>query len=316
MLTGTPLDLTPWGAVLRGIGWLYWLLVIVLLIVAIWKPRRIWVKALGVAAVLGILVVPILKSGYERYLEQQAFVARRDAASAHYELRCKESGEWIERRVHGVAGVYLMKVRPRLVDWHGQYTPDDVYGSDLGGDEYIQSFLRVTEGATLDPERAALYSRGYAWVEAEDPANKELRRYRLVIKTTHVRTESEWAQAKDNSNNPNVGRDVYGQIVVSDPIATRTARYGVDYADISTKEDRDHWVAGGVMRVLDLQTSRVIAQRTGFLWDHLMGSTGGSRLVWSWAQAHGPSCPEIDRRRSSADFTWRVAEPIPLGGQK
>jgi hypothetical protein len=64
----------------------------------------------------------------------------------------------------------------------------------------------------------------------------------------------------------------------------------VTWADISTREDRARWVAGGVIQVIDLSTQEVIAERKGFMWDYGMGSRSGGRSPWAFAK--DVACPE------------------------
>ena len=62
-MSGTPLDLTPFGSVLNAIGWLYWLIAFAILGVAWWLPKVLWQKiaavAIAVAAVHLVFVRPM-----------------------------------------------------------------------------------------------------------------------------------------------------------------------------------------------------------------------------------------------------------------
>jgi hypothetical protein len=144
MLTGTPLDLTPFGAVLDGIGTLYWMLVLAALAVALWKPKHWIVKLLSASAVIGIMVVPIALDVMAKREQQAKTKAQLDAAMARYTIRCKSAGEKIARTVDNVEGVFLMKLRP--VDNPGdpvprQFRMNDPYGKDYDGEGYIQTFF-------------------------------------------------------------------------------------------------------------------------------------------------------------------------------
>ena len=63
-------------------------------------------------------------------------------AEAMFQERCKKSGEFIHRTAENVEGIFLLKVRPKEYNFGSQYAMDDPYGSDLGGDGYIGSFVR------------------------------------------------------------------------------------------------------------------------------------------------------------------------------
>jgi len=63
-------------------------------------------------------------------------------AEAMFQERCKKSGEFIHRTVEDVEGIFLLKIRPKEINYGDQYRMDDPYGRDLGGDGYILSFVR------------------------------------------------------------------------------------------------------------------------------------------------------------------------------
>lgn len=67
---------------------------------------------------------------------------RLQVAEAMFRERCRSAGETIHRRAENVEGILLMKLRPGAINYAQQFAMDDPYGSDLGGDGYIISFLR------------------------------------------------------------------------------------------------------------------------------------------------------------------------------
>lgn len=304
-MTGTALDLTPFGAALQGLGVLYWVLVLVALAVALIKPKRRWVKAVAAAIVLGTMVAPPLYYGVQKQRLIRDALARRDAAYAHFQMRCKDAGERITRTVEGVDGVYLMKLRPERVNYDEQFTPDDVYGFDNGGENYIRSFLRATEGLELDPDRKLPHHRGYAWVEAIDPKDGKLYRYRLRLFRPHER-------------DPKYLETLVDPEFIRQPITQPTARHGVTWEEISTREDREQWVAGGTVSVVDLLANEVIAERRGYMWDRGMGSRSGGRTPWLFAQqdacphfaVRGESDPRREKtHRENVSFVLSVIKP-------
>ena len=147
-----------------------------------------------------------------------------------------------------------------------QFTTDDVYGHDRGADDYIKSFLRVTQGADLKNEFGrpvpAQYLSGYAFVEALDPKDGKHYRFTLAHKVMGKRSTSDWDVAKKNV--PGIGDEMIDIALEREQISARSARLGVTWADISTREDREHGVAGGVLQIVDLQSDEVIAERRGF----------------------------------------------------
>ncbi len=202
---------------------------------------------------------------------------RDERAEAIFAARCKNAGEKIYRTADDVKGVYLLKIRPAGTNYGDQFKLDDPYGHDSGGDLYILNFLRgfyhQRTGSTVPGAPARL---GYLYVEAVDSANGV--RYRYT-----PRVEEPWQTDKAYLQG-------YLRFVFDKAVATGDApRYGITYDDISTHEDREHWIAGSSLKVLDLKTNEVIAERVGYMIDDLQGSQAGGRSPWLLAANH--ACP-------------------------
>jgi hypothetical protein len=75
------------------------------------------------------------------------------------------------------------------------------------------------------------------------------------------------------------------------PAPDPAPRYGVTYDDISTREDRDYWIAGSSLRVIDLQTNEMMAERIGYMMDRGQGNDSGGRAPWLFAADH--ACPRF-----------------------
>jgi hypothetical protein len=97
---------------------------------------------------------------------------RLATAKAMFQERCKHAGEFIHRTADNVDGILLMKLRPNTINRQNQYALDDPYGRDLGGEGYIQSFVRgfETRQAQFAPGSPNRY--GYLYVDAIDPKDK------------------------------------------------------------------------------------------------------------------------------------------------
>lgn len=196
-----------------------------------------------------------------------------------FEQRCKTAGEKIHRTVENVEGVYLLKLRPVGINYGDQFKLDDPYGSDFDGDAYIRSFLRgFFEKPPANPAPPTTPRLGYLYVEAVDPSDG--RRYRYT-----GRFEEPWQTNKSY---------LKGYIrFVSDkvPAPGPAPRYGVTYDDISTREEREYWIAGSSLKVIDTQTGEVIAERIGYMVDMGQGVSSGGRAPWLHAAKH--SCPQF-----------------------
>lgn len=84
------------------------------------------------------------------------------------------------------------------------------------------------------------------------------------------------------------------------PIKQISSRYGVTWEDISSKEDRDHWVAGGKCQIIDLQTNKVVAEVIGYV----MSTDPYRTLYTSWDGVK--RCPENLNANYAANFVFSV----------
>jgi hypothetical protein len=300
MLTGTPLDLTPFGGVLGAIGTIYWLLVLAGILAALWFPKNWLIKIGLVALIIGITVPPVIKHNSAKKTHYQQVDTRLTKAMAHYEMRCKSAGEKITKTIENVEGVFLMKLRPSdNYDYSAseQFKMNDPYGDDYDGDGLIESFFwgRNKDGRL---DQSSLEGTGYKYVDAIDPKDKNRYRY-----TGYYAGPS---------------RFILTKTLPSEPMP----RYGVTYDDISTSEDRELWVAGSSLRVIDLKTNEVIAERIGYMIDKGQGSEAGFRQPWRFAAYNAcPAFPTINDRNvkqagQTRNFVEKVLTPINSQGQK
>jgi len=255
-------------------------------------------KFLFKRAAIAVIAVSSL-IGCSSIAQKQELSERQKTAIAMFQERCKKSGEFIHRTVDDVEGVYLMKLRPNAINYGDQYKLDDPYGRDLGGIGYIEYFLRgsyaFSQGKT-DPEST---SRGYMYVEAIDP--KDGVRYRYT-----GRIEEPWQQ------NTSYLKGYLRFVVDHGPSPGAAPRYAVTYDDISTREERDHWIAGSSLRVIDTQTNEVLAERVGYMIDIFQGSRAGNRAPWLFAADN--ACPRIlggssGQRRQTDQFVEKILKP-------
>lgn len=232
-------------------------------------------------------------------------------AEAMFAERCKKSGEFIHRTAENVEGIFLMKIRPDETNFDQQYRMDDPYGHDVGGKGLINSFLQGrNQNGSLAFE--ALVSKGYRYVEAID--EKDGKRYRYTGSMKAVRRKDVTAKGVQMAleRNPNYDLNIYDFVLGKVPAPSPAPRYGVTYDDISTREERDYWIAGSSLKVIDLQTNEVMAERIGYMMDRGQGNTSGGRSPWRLAA--NVACPAFPRFERNPPFqlqqTRRFVEAV------
>lgn len=292
-------ELTWIPGALRAFGAFYLVLALIALAYALIKPQTARQKGRAVAGVVvlfaGLPIGAYIAGGDERQ-QQKEHDAKLAEAKALFEERCKGAGEKIHRTVDNVEGVVWMKWREPISNadnFADQYKLNDPYGRDCGGEDCVVRLLRVTKGAELNPERSKQRARGYRFVETSRPSDGQLLRYTGLLKLRPQLTEAVLAQRKAKTGDGVIPAD-YEFFTETEPIEKFTARYGVTWDDISTKEDRDHWIAGGSLKVIDLQTNEVIAERVGYMVDWGQGSEAGGRSPWLFAEYMAcPAFPQV-----------------------
>lgn len=320
MLTGTPLDLTPFGPLLSALGGAYVLLGLVMAGLAIWLPKARIAKAGLTLAVLVAFIYPLTRRPEPVKPAATNAGPQLAAAMALFADRCKSAGEKIARTVENVDGVVWMRWREKYSNadnFADQFKLNDPFGRDCGAEDCIANLLRVTSGSSLNPEEAQRHRIGYRFVETVDPVDE--RRYRYSAQLSH-----QWTQIDVNRHRAETGKDVpsysYRFTLDRTAIQTASARYGITWEDISTQEDREHWIAGGSLRVIDLLTNEVLGERIGYMVDAGQGSQVGFRSPWLEAVRHacpafpanGPS--DVTARRdhvntATREFAVRILKP-------
>jgi hypothetical protein len=245
--------------------------------------------------------------------------ARQKQAVAMFTEHCRTAGEKIHRTVENVERIYLLKIRT-TINYEDQFRLDDPYGHDSIKDQYLLNFLR---GFYRQQSPNWNFPRiGYFYVEAEDPSDG--RRYQYTGERRAVSKKDANAPAVrfELQRDPNYDLNNYDFVLERRPASGPTPRYGVTFSDISTRDDREYWIAGSSLKVIDLQTGEVIAERIGYMVDIGQGSTAGGRSPWLLAADH--ACPSFNRNRQRSvpgpgfsaqagqtlDFVQKVLVPV------
>ena len=267
--------------------------------------RESVLRVLAAAVLAGVVVACAAPGTGIRKEEQQTI------AGAMWAERCKKAGVFIHRRVRDVDGIVLLNVRPERINLADQFGMDDPYGFDLGGDAYIMTFLRGYWTKRVEANPSMFRHQGYRYVETVDSRDGERYRY------TGAMRDVERVATAEMSGRANAGKRFLSREFVLDrvPAAGNGPQYGVSFEDISTVEDRQHWIAGSSLKVIDLQTKEVIAERVGYMVDRGQGNRSGGRSPWLLAASY--ACPKFEgphptsqQLGQAARFVESVLQPI------
>ena len=271
---------------------------------------------LALTLVLGVCLSGCFSPNAAREADIAARRSRLQTAEAMFQDRCKKAGVTIHRTAENVEGVFLMKLRPDKINFGDQFLLDDPYGRDLGGDGYIVSFLRGSFQANTSgtPPPGFPPRVGYLYVEAVDPKDGKRYRYTGSVKAVGRKDVTAENVRRELAANPAYDLNIYAYVLDKVLAPGPAPRYGVTYDDISTREEREYWIAGSSLRVIDLKIQEVMAERIGYMMDRGQGSDAGGRLLWLLAADH--SCPAFASRHGSTsqmfkalDFTESVLKP-------
>jgi hypothetical protein len=243
---------------------------------------------------------------------------RAETAHRMFRERCSRAGTRIDKTVDAVEGILLMKLRPEGINFGKQFALDDPYGSDFGGDAYIEGFLRGSYQANNvmppNPPPGTPRHVGYRYVEAVDPADGK--RYRYTGSRKPVRKKDVTAPnvRRALERDPNFDLNIYDFVLERSPAPGAAPRFGVTYEDISTPEEREYWIAGSSLKVIDVATGEVLAERVGYMMDPGQGIRAGGREPWLMAANN--ACPAFASRhganaqvRQTQVFVEKVLQP-------
>jgi hypothetical protein len=194
--------------------------------------------------------------------------AAESQARQRFEELCRSAGD--ERRdvvVSADAGEGLAWLTPPLrlsgAGFSDRYRQADAYDRGCAFEECIARLLRVSFGAASNPKEAARHATGFAYVEALDPRDLGLYRYRAGIGVARWRDAREIEQLL-RASGEEPGPAVYDFILQRDSIEGYSARYGIRWSDTSTLDDRSLGIAGSALAVLDLTSGELVGRRTGY----------------------------------------------------
>jgi hypothetical protein len=280
---------------LKAAGFGYLAVCVIALGLALWLPKRGWVKALMATMVLGIASVLPFIAVQEKKQEQvqvDDYKKRYNEAKAVFDEKCKSAGEKIYKTVDNVEGILLMNVRKNHYI-QGSYDskqdpnwPDAGLPFEPGGDEYITTFLGWEHKHEKDAGRGYIntrskdsFSKGFDYVDVvrEEGA---IKRYRLV-----------------------------NDELLEEKVGGKATQYAVRFENFSDIEARRHWIAGTKISIQNVRTKELLAEKVAYAFEPGFGSTEGHRQPWLFAV----TCSEFNQQRTRATtrfFVDNVLKPI------
>ncbi|GHU00009.1 hypothetical protein FACS1894154_08300 [Betaproteobacteria bacterium] len=285
---------------------LNWVLVGLIVFIALrkkwsWKVRGTYLGLIAAYFTFGMFI-PVYNAKTEQAKERTKRQTYAQEAYDYFYKKCAEdSGRFVYKPVETPQdSVYMMKPRKgaTIKELRDQFWMGDPYAGALyGGNalrmeaEFLLKGGRVKKGGNLIPP--------VSFVEAPDFVNQE-RLWRYTMKPTGIMIQG-------------AGRSASAPLIPemradSDPVEVIQSRYGYTWDDLSTLEDRNHWVAKSRLQIVDLKTNEVIAERIGYVFESGFGSKGygSARTPWSdigsgdsgWKTNY---CPP---RKNHTDMRW------------
>jgi hypothetical protein len=276
------LELTGFASVLRGISFLYWALAIGAIGLAVWKGKTAKSKA-GWAAV-AIVIFGFLPA--KAVVEQAQRNAYAREAWAHFKKKCDtEAGEKIYKTFTGVRSVLVVKPLPPAAekDLYDQFWYGDPYSNAT---PYDKRDISVADTLLRTMNLFGVDSIGFEFVEIQHKKDE-----RYVVEEI----------------SPDLIDPLRNQFRI---LPAPRSKFAIGWEDISTQDDRMYWVAGSRLRIQDVTTGAVVAERIGFLIESGFGSTAGQRRPWLSSRGPKTTCP-ILRNGTFEDrlFILRVLKP-------
>lgn len=265
------LELGIGASLVRGIGWIYAGLFFLALFFAIKKPKTKFRKVSACLIVLAIFWCPVFPEIYRGHL----FRVKQEKATALFKERCKTAGERIYHVVNDVSGITFLNLRisDRAANEANSLWVDAGLPNESSGDSYIWRFL------LWEQHQDKRNSRGYL---SSSPSNFPGYRFVDVQVSTSQSYRQSYRYSLDVSDSD---RPKLRRLALHKP----PSRYSVIFENIVNASDRESWVAGTKVSIVDTQGNRMLAEATWYSFEPGLGNTSGGRQPWRFAISCPPS---------------------------
>ncbi len=252
----------------------------------LWKSKRPIAAAIAAFIFFG---GPPALYGYLYFKEKSAQTSYQEDLAYLKELCAAHGGDKIYKTIDDVQGVFQMKARNPDGDfqWADQYGMIEPWALASGDWSRTAVTLGTRKG------------QGYWFIEQQPEFGKpEGPPYRRAFLTV---TKNK-ADIKDSQ--AIVSADGFWLKKQEMTVLKLRSRYGYTTEDLTTPELRRRWIGGGKVKIVDLQTNEVLAERTDFY------RATGPQVKMAWASGTGcPSGPPRLVEASLRGFIMEVLRP-------
>ncbi|GHT96017.1 hypothetical protein FACS1894116_12450 [Betaproteobacteria bacterium] len=266
---------------------LNWVLVGLIVFIALrkkwsWKVRGTCLGLIAAYFTFGMFI-PVYNAKTEQVKERTKRQTYAQEAYDYFHKKCAEdSGRFVYKPVETPQdSVYMMKPRKAATyqELNDQFWMGDPYaGSHLGeGDDVVKAEARVLLRGGLVKKGGDVISP-VSFVEAPDFVDQK-RSWRYTMKPTGIMIQG-YGRSASAPLIPEMRAD-------RDSVDAIQSRYGYTWDDLSTLEDRNHWVAKSRLQIVDLKTNEVIAERIGYVIEEGFGSKGEGSARSPWMSTGG-----------------------------
>lgn len=285
-------EMAGYSELLNWINLLFWAVAAGGIYLAWTKPKRRRNKVIASVLVAGLFLGPTLM----RVHAVVNYQIRYAEAKALFDERCKRAGERVYRaetdveiiRLSGTRGTYRLE---NAADAYWRYAG---FPGESSGSQYIAEFLyyhiprQGLRARSLGSEPGGV--RGYRSIVLEEDGE----RIRYSLKNS---------AAYANDPDP-LKAFAAKETGFQGPIP----RFEVRYEDISEPQDREMWIAGGRVTVVDQQNGQPMGEFVRYAFEPGFGNTRGGRQPWAFAL----QCPQTSyglRNGHIRSFVERVLVP-------
>ena len=261
---------------------------LIILLLVLWLGYKAW-KAGKPLFVVYLLTVALATGWYAtnryvRYQNVKAAIALGKADVAHLNKVCKNAHYTVYEKVSPQRSIYLMTPiydEPTPDNYRDQYWRGDSQGS-TGNDRDLAELLGTADlvlsnNPAVDEDNKERFNNGFDYVEAPDPENQG-GYLRFALKLINP------VEVSDADDKPVLSNVIVGKTQV----AKITSKYGYRFEDISTNEDRDHWIIGRKDQIVELATGKVVMEYLSYGIAPYRGSWSNSfnPVPWRYTKFH------------------------------